>query len=164
MSTSIKTASDVYVYDATAWCQHDQLVGHYGLDTKTLNRYNQLVRFLSPQHVDVSSTAFETLIAYDTELVTFMFLRDDLIGTAQASLIRPGNLPTVWIEKVVVYPDHRGQGLGRILMEETVKLAQVRFARDGMVRFCLTSRLERGTKNFYEQLGFTATPTVRYTK
>jgi GNAT superfamily N-acetyltransferase len=129
-----------------------------------MSQYNELVQSLSPQHVDLSVVDFEKLIARRTELVTLLFVGDDLRGTAQASLVRPGGVRTVWIEKVVVHVDYRGRGLGRLLMEETEQYARSRFSKDPGLRFCLTSRAERGTKQFYERLGYTGTPTIRYQK
>jgi GNAT superfamily N-acetyltransferase len=156
--------SDMRVYEASHWCQPDPLVGHNGLDQKLLMQYNQLVRDLSPDHQDLTMDDFENLIAARTEIVALLFVGDDLRGTAQASLIQPGGVRTVWIEKVIVHSDYRGRGLGRHLMEEIEDFARSSFADGGQLRICLTSRLERGTKQFYESLGYTAVPTVRYQK
>lgn len=165
MSTTDTAKSDAFVVDALWWRSNpDPLVGHQGIDNNLLAQYNALVRSLTPQHEDLSIIDFEKLIARKTELVTLLFVGDDLRGTAQASLIRPAGVRTVWIEKVVVHIDYRGRGLGRLLMEQTEQYSRSRFSKDPGLRICLTSRAEHGTKEFYERLGFTGTPTIRYQK
>jgi ribosomal protein S18 acetylase RimI-like enzyme len=63
------------------------------------------------------------------------------------------------LEDVVVDETARGRGVGRMLSEEAVRLAQEAGARD----VDLTSRPERGTANaLYESLGFRERQTRAY--
>jgi len=164
MSTSRINPERIQCVEAHYWCVDDPLVGHYAFNTMELAAYNALVRDVSPDHRDLTYHDIIKLIGHRTELIMLMFDGEVLIGTAQASLTHPGGVATVWIEKVVVAKDYRRRGLGRQLIEATQAAAACRFGEDRPLRFCLTSRVERGTEAFYKGLGFTPTPTIRYTK
>jgi len=97
------------------------------------------------------------------EYILCMWTSSVLVGTAQASLLFPAGLPTVHISNVVVDVAFRGKGLGGFLMLLLRRRSRQRWqSLHGQLRYQLTSRAERGTQGFYEHLGFTATPTIRY--
>lgn len=78
---------------------------------------------------------------------------DEVVGTLVVAImpnLAHGGAPYAVVENVVVDEEHRGEGLGRALMEEAV--GRVRAA--GAYKLALCSNLERGGAHaFYRSLG-----------
>lgn len=85
--------------------------------------------------------------------------RGQIVGTLTLVLF---DIPTghrAWIEDVVVDEHHRRQGVGRALVDEALRLAEVSGARS----VDLTSRASRRAANsMYRELGFTERDTIMY--
>jgi ribosomal protein S18 acetylase RimI-like enzyme len=99
------------------------------------------------------------------EYILCLWTGIQLVGTAQASLLLPAGIPTVHISNVVVEETYRGKGLGEFIMIMLRRRCRLRWQNDyGKLIYQLTSQQSRGTQGFYEQLGYTGTPTVRYSR
>jgi GNAT superfamily N-acetyltransferase len=97
-----------------------------------------------------------TKLAQAGDRVLVAVFEGRVVGVATvhvASLIHQ-DLPTARLMALVVDEASRGQGVGRLLVEEACRMAR----RAGCDRIELTSRLSRtGAHAFYERLGFTHT-------
>lgn len=84
---------------------------------------------------------------------------EDIVGTLTLRLFRIPTGLRAWIEDVVVDEAARGQGVGKALTEEALRLARAADART----VDLTSRPEREAANrLYERLGFKRRSTAVY--
>jgi L-amino acid N-acyltransferase YncA len=79
-----------------------------------------------------------------------------VLGVAQATYSFRPPYPKVYVNSVVVSKSFRGQSAGSALMQELHKRCLERWPRTQM--FQLTSAPKRGTRPFYERLGYTARP------
>ena len=152
------------VMDARVWYQLTSLDGVVTPITVVLEMYNALQTELSSVSEPVTMAQLIAVLRRPTELLTFVFDRQQLIASAHASLCFPGCRPTVWIEKVIVAKRYRGRGVGRYVMMETERLVRSRFHEALPLTIKLTSRHERGTAPFYTGLDFVGTSTERYEK
>ena len=131
-----------------------------------LNQLNALRRELSPT---ANNFMYDDLMKYagmSNECIFCLARGEELVATAQMSLLFPSMKPTAYVSGLVVAQKERGKGYGRHMLTAMIKYAEEErtFSEHGPVRLMLTSRPERGTENFYTALGFTGTPTIRYTK
>jgi ribosomal protein S18 acetylase RimI-like enzyme len=122
--------------------------------------YTNLLKELHAEQTPVMPEALEAFSKRPQELVVLLMKNTELLGTAQASLSFPALVPTVHISNVVVRADVRDQGHGTRLMNAVVELSEQKWGAS--LVFWLTSQEKRGTKAFYEKLGFWSTPTIRY--
>lgn len=79
---------------------------------------------------------------------------DAVLGVAQATYSFRPPYPKVYVNSVVVHEVCRGQSAGTALMHELHKRCLERWPRTQI--FQLTSSPTRGTRSFYERLGYTA--------
>ena len=99
-------------------------------------------------------------------VTTVLLARDEstgqIVGTLTLAIFRIPTAVRAWIEDVVADPDAGGQGIGRALTEEAIRLAGVYGAKTVE----LTSRPSREAANhIYKTLGFEVRETnvYRYT-
>ncbi len=139
---------------------------HIGILTERshIAAYQVLLNELHTVLREVSPALFETVSTSDNECVISLWRGTKLIGTAQASLMFPGMRPVVHVSNVVVTHTERGRSYGELLLRYLRRVTRQRWRDYGPLRYELTSRQERGTSGFYERLGYTGTPTVRYVK
>ena len=144
---------------------------HYGFSSIDYPRmmtslcadYTNLLKALHKKQVPVTVGALEALSQRPQELVVLLMKNMELLATAQASLIFPALVATVHISNVIVHPDVRGKGYGAAVMNGLCGLAAQKWRVKPALVFQLTSQEKRGTKDFYQKLGFVPTPTIRYT-
>jgi len=77
---------------------------------------------------------------------------EEIIGTAQVSFICTPSRYTAYINTVVVDEKYRGNGLGKVLMDELERRAAERWPQ--LEKFTLTSSPQKGTQGFYLRLGY----------
>ena len=112
------------------------------------------VHFMDPTPMDQAHAFWaDALVHADRKgrIVLGAFSSADLVGTVTLYLDTPPNQPfraEIW--KLMVDPDHRGQGHGRALMIEAESLAR------GFHRSLLTldTAVEGGASELYESLGW----------
>lgn len=127
----------------------------------------QYEKLLSELHGKVTPVrqSLERLTKDSDTIVMCLWKDGDLLATAEASLIFPAGVPTVYISDVVVLATARGKGYGQMVMCDLMRCAEQRWCtKYGQLSFFLTSRDERGTRGFYEGLGFVGVGTNRYVK
>ena len=92
----------------------------------------------------------------DSELLLLNIYSDAdvVLGVAQATYSFRPPYPKVYVNSVVVHEAYRGQSAGSALMHELHKRCLERWPRTQI--FQLTSSPNRGTRSFYERLGYTA--------
>ena len=88
--------------------------------------------------------------AYDTEDTKYIVILDDVLPVATCRLC-PKDAETILLGRVVVLPEYRGQGLGRL----SVTAAEEWAAELGFRRAVLESRDNK--VGFYQKLGYTVT-------
>lgn len=132
-------------------------------------RYGQYLALRAQLHSHPNEGAtielMEVVNEMPHEYIFCLWERTTLVGTIQASLLFPACRPTVHISNVVVDVAFRGKSHGEFLMKMIRGWSRQCWGqRNGTLRYELTSREERGTRGFYEGLGYSGTPTVRYVK
>jgi GNAT superfamily N-acetyltransferase len=73
-----------------------------------------------------------------------------LLGWSRVAFYSNG--PVTWIQEIVVHPDHRRSGIGRLLMAHFEQWSADRKTR-------VISLATAGAKDFYEALGYVASAT-----
>jgi GNAT superfamily N-acetyltransferase len=131
---------------------------------RRLIAYESILSELHANPVSVKPALLEIMLADTREYVLCMWQKEALIATAQASLMFPGMRPTAHISNVVVSSSFRGQGYGGFMLAYLRRCTRQHWREYGSLRYELTSREERGTRSFYENLWYTGVTTVRYTK
>jgi GNAT superfamily N-acetyltransferase len=127
--------------------------------------FNSLCEQLSPTKRPLTMEDVMLLEDLLHERIICLWRGSKLLATAQASLVFPGLIPTVHISNVVVEATEQGKGYGSGVILLIFRLAKGRWWSDHRpLRFMLTSQEKRGTRGFYESLGFSATPTYRYVR
>lgn len=111
----------------------------------------------APDHATLQAIA-------DSEASTLLIARDDdadgkILGSMTLAMFRIPTGLRAWIEDVVVDDAARGKGVGRLLNERAIEIAQEAGART----VDLTSRPSREAANrLYQRLGFVARETNVY--
>ncbi len=127
--------------------------------------YVSLLSELHSRELNITTEMIQMVLNNQHEYILCMWQDQTLLATAQASLMFPAMRSTVHISNVVVKNGYRGRGYGKplliLLRRRARKLWEGKYGR---LRFELTSRAERGTKEFYEGLGYVGTPTIRYAR
>jgi len=93
---------------------------------------------------------------HDSELL-LLYVNPDtatVLGVAQATYAFRPPYPKVYVNSVVVHASVRGQSTGSVLMQELHRQCLHRWSRT--LLFQLTSSPTRGTRSFYERLGYLA--------
>lgn len=81
----------------------------------------------------------------------FLCIDNKIIGMSTLAVYRSPIGCKIWIEDVVVDKDYRGKGLGRTLIEKTIKEAK-RFAPCSLLLTSRPSRIEANA--LYQSIGF----------
>jgi GNAT superfamily N-acetyltransferase len=117
------------------------------------DRYNELLFQLKNRNCGITKEQLADVKGREaSELLLFMFIDDEIAGTAQLSFISTPSRYTGYINGVVVDEKYRGHGLGSVLMLELERRAKERW--NHLEKFSLTSSPERGTLGFYQRLGY----------
>ena len=125
--------------------------------------YTKLLQELHAEQKPITANILTDIAEQPQELIVLLMKNMQILATAQGSLIFPALVATVHISNVVVSATVRGSGHGSHVMTELVRLASEKWQPHRPLQFQLTSQEKRGTQSFYEELGFRATPTIRYT-
>lgn len=109
----------------------------------------------SPQlTVDQARSRLRRISAYPNFTIYVATLGDAVVGTFALLLmgnIGNGGCPSGVVEDVVVGAEHRGQGIGQLMMNHTLELC----SRAACYKLTLSSNLQReAAHGFYESLGF----------
>lgn len=108
---------------------------------------------LNPAYV----AAFDAIVADENQLLVVALLDQTVVGTVQLSFIPGLALTGAWrgqIEAVRIRQDHRGSGLGRVMVGWAI--ARCRERGCSMVQLT-TDKSRKEAHQFYERLGFQAT-------
>jgi GNAT superfamily N-acetyltransferase len=116
--------------------------------------YNRLLFQLKGRECNVTADELQNVQQRkDSELLLCMYNEQgELAGTAQASFICTPTSYTAYINTVVVDEKYRGQGLGKLLMEELHTRVKNRWP--SVLKCTLTSSPQKGTQGFYLKLGY----------
>lgn len=116
--------------------------------------YNKLLFQLKGRECHISKEQLEEVQSrFSSELLLFMYNEaDEMMGTAQVSFICTPSRYTAYVNTVVIDETYRGQGLGKVLMDELEKRAKERWQQ--LEKFTLTSSPQKGTQGFYLKLGY----------
>lgn len=122
------------------------------LTNETVCELNTLLRELHGDSFHTPSLARWRVILAQKDVRFFvMFEKQKIIGMAMLRWHEFTGGRTGTVEDVVVLEDHRGKGLGGLLMKELIQWA----ARRRFIHLNLTSRPEKVVANhLYEKLGF----------
>ena len=93
----------------------------------------------------------EEFDAHDTPETRYIVILEDIYPVATCRLY-PADADSVMLGRIVVLPEYRGRGLGRM----AVKAAEDWARELGFSRAMLESRVEK--VGFYEKMGYTADP------
>jgi GNAT superfamily N-acetyltransferase len=116
--------------------------------------YNRLLSELKGRKCSVTQEELaEVQHRKASELLLCMYSEEGaLAGTAQASFICTPTSYKAYINSVVVDEAYRGQGLGKLLMEELHTRVKARWPE--VLKYTLTSSPQKGTQGFYLKLGY----------
>lgn len=137
-----------------------------------LDEYCEVMRRLHGMHFSVSVGDFKTLLIDQKELVVFVLINNELVATAQASLLwTPPNLQA-YINGVVTKVTYGGRGLGRLVMSSLESAIQNEWGQGGTrsISLALSNSPKKDNGGFYQALGWisrahnTTNPTVMWVK
>jgi predicted GNAT family N-acyltransferase len=148
------TKQIVSMVDVRQWYQLAQLDGDTRLVEKVCFWYSSLVQTVAGEQVVLLPDAVASLLRISTELVLFAFEDDFLVGTAQASLLRPAGRPEVVISNVVVESSRHGRGYGTDMVRRLETLAGDRWSPGKPFRLRAELPCHRSAK-FFANLGYT---------
>jgi GNAT superfamily N-acetyltransferase len=154
------------LYGSNSICGNDddERVRQHQFKQMMVIQYEGLLSDLHGRAVTVERT-LDMMLSNSHCIVVCLWRGDCIVATAQASLMFPAGMPTVYISDVVVAPNSRGAGVGSRVLLELEHTAIKRWCPIyKQLRFMLTSRPERGTEGFYCRSGYTQTATMRYEK
>lgn len=120
----------------------------------------------------VTLAEFKRLLSDPKELVTFVLIDEQLVATAQASLLWTPPKLQAYINNVVTHPDFGGRGLGTIAMTTLESAIQSEWGDNGdkTVYLLLSNSPSKNNGGFYEKLGWTSrghdsdNPTILWVK
>lgn len=116
-----------------------------------LRGINELMEVLSPGIKKVDSMRFEELIKNPLFELYLLELEGRIAGMASLHYMETLAKKSVWVEDVVVHPDHQGKGLGKKIMKHVVDEAK----KKGVKHIDLTSNPKRTAANkLYQKLNF----------
>lgn len=122
--------------------------------------FGRLVPQLSSSAAAPTRAELEAIVS--SPATAILLARDDdgaIIGSLTLAFFRTPTGARAWIEDVVVDEDARGQGAGKALVEEAIRLA----SEAGVRTVDLTSRPSRDAANsLYEKIGFRSRETNVY--
>lgn len=147
------TMQVVSVVDARNWYQRTQLDGDTKLVAKVCGWYTSLIRTLVPTQQELVPSTIASLLRIPTELVVLAFEKDFLVGTAQASLLRPARRYEVVISNVVVESSRQCRGYGTTMLRQLEILAGNRWSPPGPFRLRAELPSPRAAQ-FFASLGY----------
>lgn len=121
------------------------------LKTKTLEELNKLLVQVSATAKPMTSALLLQII--HDENVTLLAAKEGgvIIGMGILIILRTAEGLKGYVDDVVIDEPYRGQGIGKKLMEEIIKIAREK----KLMKIELTSRSERVAANkLYQKLGF----------
>ncbi len=128
---------------------------------EALHDINILLSELRANASEHGATLSELKAIADDENVVCVIAQDGvrIIGMATLYVLQKFGKRVAHVEDVVVHSDYRGQGLGKAIMEEVIKVARSKDVRT----LHLTSRPAREAANkLYQKLGFERKETNAY--
>ncbi len=140
---TFEQAQEHHLPDIVAMLANDPLGGAREVVSEPLN----------PAYV----AAFDAIVADKNQLLVVALLDQTVVGTVQLSFIPGLALTGAWrgqIEAVRIRQDHRGSGLGRVMLGWAI--ARCRERGCSMVQLT-TDKSRKEAHQFYERLGFQAT-------
>jgi len=98
-------------------------------------------------------------IARELESGNVMFLLAELDGVVVGTALCTQDGRKGWINRLAVVPEHRGEGIGAMLIEE----AERRFKALGLTIFACQIMMDNvGSQEFFSRLGYVPHDEVRY--
>ena len=140
--------------------------------SELLGEYISVSKRLHGDQFAVTPEELQTLLDDPKELVAFVLIDNQLVATAQATLLWTPPQLQAYINNVVTHPDFGGRGLGRIVMEALEDVVRAEWGTGGSraINLLLSNSPKKGNGGFYEKLGWTgrghdsASPTVMWVK
>lgn len=121
------------------------------LTEEILRGINELMEVLSPGIKKVDPMRFEELIKNPLFELYLLELEGRIAGMASLHYMETLAKKSVWVEDVVVHPNHQGKGLGKKIMKHIVGEAK----KKGAKHIDLTSSPKRVAANrLYQRLNF----------
>jgi GNAT superfamily N-acetyltransferase len=114
------------------------------------------IGYLTPPSMEVATRYWRDVLAPNVRL---LLARSDgrVVGTAQLELAtRENGLHRAEVNKVLVHPDHHGQGIGKRLMAEIEALAR----REGRTLLYLDTNENDPANEFYGRTGWKKAGTI----
>jgi ribosomal protein S18 acetylase RimI-like enzyme len=120
---------------------------------------NRLIPQLSRSAPPLTAEALKKIVSWDGNRLLIARSGEQAVGMLTLVMFPIPTGLRAWIEDVVVDESARGQGIGAVLTQEAIRLAQAVGART----VDLTSRPSRDAANrLYERLGFELRDTKAY--
>ncbi len=137
-----------------------------------LPEYIAVSKRLHGESFTVSQKDFEILLQDKKELVVFCLIENQLVATAQATLLWTPPRLQAYINNVVTHPDFGGRGLGRQAMEALEAQIAQEWGQQGnrAIQLGLSNSPKKANGGFYEKLGWTSrgpdsdSPTIMWVK
>ncbi len=124
---------------------------HSGDFSAALRLYRILTR--DPVPVSDSSAAFDAVLNHSGTTILGMEHEGAIIAMTTLHLLpnmTSGGRPYALVENVVTDPEHRGQGVGRQVLQACIDRAK----SENAYKVMLLTGEARGVRGFYEKLGF----------
>lgn len=131
------------------------------VDTESLKDIKRLLLQLTGEKSPLTRSQLKRILSNPNLLCVVIFDGSRIIGTASVYIHHQFEKTMGHVEEVVVDETYRGQGLGKKLMGELMRLAK----KKGIKELDLTSRPVRVAANaLYQKLGFVQRETNVYRK
>ena len=111
----------------------------------------KLLEQLTNRPVKLTGTTLREIISQENTHLFFLLADQEIAGMLTVGIYHSPTGGKAWIEDVVVDKDYRDQGLGRTLIEKTIKEAK-RFAPCSLLLTSRPSRIEANA--LYQSIGF----------
>lgn len=117
--------------------------------------YEALLTRLYQRDLDITSIELHERLHAQTEILVFLIHEQQLVATAQGSIVQALPQPLMVVSNVVTHDDYEGQGFGRQVMAALEAEGVMRWASTTRpLRAILTNRPTRGNSAFYQAQGW----------
>jgi len=138
-------------------CYTSTIISSVLNQSELLPAYVSVVQRLHGESFAITKDDFRTLLADPKEIVAFVLVGNQLVATAQASLLwTPPDLQA-YINNVVTHADFGGRGFGSLVMQTLEQAIKTQWGKNGdrAVKLLLSNSPEKNNGGFYDQLGWT---------
>ena len=140
--------------EARHWYQLAQLDSDTKAVAQVCEWYTSLVQSLVPTYTGMSPSDLVPFLRLQAELLVLVFEGSLLVGTAQASLIRPAGRCEVVMSNVVIESSRRDRGYGATMMYRLEHMVSARWLLPRSFRLCAEVFNPRNSL-FFSRLGYT---------